>query len=161
MKKVKLGYYSEDDLQFIHELLSDSEVVAHFPYLYTTSIEQSDLRLKMRLLDRESSYANRFLIRDFFSGERVGEISGRVANDNASIMELAIIIHPAFRGKGYAKAATIKFTRYILKHKREITRLRMEIADGNSPSFAVAKSLDFDFARLKGDDMQFWEKDIR
>ena len=67
MKKVKLGFYSENDLQFIHELLSDSETRKYFPLMYTTSIEQSDLRLKTRLLDQECGYTNRFLIKEFLA----------------------------------------------------------------------------------------------
>ncbi len=161
MKKIKLGFYTEDDLQFLHELLSDKETRKYFPLMYTTSIEQSYLRLQMRLMDQEAEYANRFVIRDILTRRPVGEISGRTAFDIPSVMELAIIIHPAFRGKGFAKAGAVEFMKHIIKSKKDITKFRMEIADSNNASLAVAHKLEFEFVKNKNEDMQYWEKEVR
>ena len=161
MKKVKLGFYTEYDLQFLHELLSDSETRKYFPLLYTTSIEQSYLRLKNRLMDQEYGYANRFLIKELLTGIPVGEISGRNAADIPGAMELAVIIHPSHRGKGFAKAGTIEFMKYIKKRQKDITKFRLEIADNNSASIALANKLEFDLSKGKNNKMQYFEKDAR
>ena len=159
--KVKLRYYTEDDLQFLHEMLSDEKTKKYFPYMYTTSIEQSNLRLKMRLMEQEYDYANRFIIQDTKMRKPVGEISGREAIDNSSIMELAVIIHPSYRNMGYAKVGTLEFMKYIVKNKKDITKFRLEIADGNDASLSLAQKLEFDFSKKKSENMQYWEKDIR
>ena len=159
MKKVRLAFYTEDDLQFLHELLSDPETTKFFPIMYTTNIEQSHLRLKTRLMDQEYGYVNRFLIKELLTGKSVGEISGRNATDAPSTMELAILIHPKYRGKGFAKAGIIEFMKYIIKHKKDINRFRLEIADNNTASIAVARKLEFDFLKEKNGNMQYWEKD--
>ena len=160
MKKVKLGFYSKNDLQFLHELLSDSETRKHFPLMYTTDIEQSSLRLKTRLLDQECGYANRFLIKEFLTGKPVGEISGRIARDMPSIMELAIIIHPKYRGNGFAKLGTIEFMKFISKNNKNIDKFRLEIADDNYASLEVARKLEFNFSK-QNNQFQYWEKDAR
>ena len=160
MKKVKLGFYSENDLQFLHELLSDSETRKYFPIMYTTNLEQSNLRLKTRLLDQECGYANRFLIKDLLSKKPIGEISGRTARDMPSIMELAIIIHPQYRGKGFAKSAVIEFMKHISKHNKNIDKFRLEIADSNYASLELARKLEFDFSK-QNNKTQYWEKDAR
>ena len=161
MKKVRLASYTKDDLQFLHELLSDEETKKYFPLMYTTSIEQSDLRLKMRLMDNEWGNTNRFLIKELLTDTPVGEISGRNATDIPNIMELSIIIHPSHRGKGFAKAGTIEFMKYIKKHNKNINKFRLEIADSNSSSIAVAQKLEFDLSNGKNIKMKYFEKDIR
>ena len=161
MKKVKLGFYTKDDLQFLHELLSDEETRKNFPLMYTTNIEQSNLRLKNRLIEQYYRHTVRFLIKERFSGNPVGEISGRIAKDVPEIMELAVIIHPNYRGKGFAKAGTIEFMKYIRRHNKNITRLRLEIADNNSASLCVAKKLEFEFTKQKSEHMKYFEKDVR
>lgn len=160
MKKVRLASYTKDDLQFLHELLSDSETRKYFPFMYTTNIQQSNLRLRTRLMDRDWGNTNRFLIKELLTGKPVGEISGRYAKDIQGIMELAILIHPSYRGKGFAKAGTIEFMKYIRKHNKDITKFRMEIADSNSASMAVAKKLEFGFTEQKSDHMKYFEKDV-
>ena len=161
MKKVRLASYTEDDLQFLHELLSDEETKKYFPLMYTTSIEQSDLRLKMRLMDDKWGNSNRFLIKELLTGRPVGEISGRYSSDIPGIMEIAVLVHPAHRGKGFAKAGTIEFMKYIRKNNKDITKFRMEIADSNSASIAVAQKLEFGFAKQKSEHMKYFEKDVR
>lgn len=161
MKKVRLASYTEDDFKFLHELLSDEETIKYFPLMYTTSIEQSDLRLKTRLMDQEWGNINRFLIKEALTGKPVGEISGRYTTDIPQVMELAVIIHPSYRGKGFAKAGTIEFMKYIKKHNKDINKFRLEIADGNSASIAVAQKLEFDLTTGKNDKMKYFEKDVR
>ena len=159
--KVKLRYYTKDDLQFLHEMLSDKDTVKYFPFMYTTSIEDSNLRLKTRLMDQEYDYANRFVIQDIEIGKPVGEISGREASDNANIMELAIVIHPKYRNMGYAKEGIFEFMKYIINKNKGIEKFRMEIADGNNPSLAVAHKLEFSFSKKTTNNIQSWEKDAR
>jgi len=160
MKKVKLGFYSENDLQFLHELLSDPETQKYFPIMHTSTIEQSNLRLKTRLLDQECEYVNRFLIKEALTGKPVGEISGRIARDMSSIMELAVLIHPHHRGKGFAKLGTIEFMKYISKNNKNINKFRLEIADDNYTSLELANKLEFDFSK-QNSTTQYWEKDVR
>lgn len=160
MKKVRLASYTKDDLQFLHELLSDEATTKYFPLMYTTSIEQSNLRLKTRLMDQEWGNTNRFLIKEFLTGKPVGEISGRYARDIPSIMELAIIIHPAYREKGFAKAGIIEFMKYLRKNNKDITKFRMEIADNNSASIAVAQKLEFGLTKQESEHMKYFEKDV-
>ena len=161
MKKVRLASYTEDDLQFLHELLSDEETKKYFPLMYTTSIEQSDLRLKTRLMDQEWGNTNRFLIKEVLTNKPVGKISGRYTTDIPELMELAVIIHPSHRGKGFAKAGTIEFMKYIRKNNKDITKFIMEIADSNSASIAVAQKLEFELTTGKNVKMKYFEKDAR
>ena len=161
MKKVKLGFYTENDLQFLHELLSDEQTRKYFPLMYTTCMEQSNLRLRTRLLDQEYGCSNTFLIKEFLTGKPIGEVSGRNASDIPNTMELSVIIHPKHRGKGFAKAGTIEFMKYIKKNNKAITRFRLEIADSNSASIAVAQKLEFGFTKQKNDHMKYFEKDVK
>lgn len=160
MPEVKLTYYTENDLQFLHELLSDSEVKKYFPLMYTTCIEQSELRLKARLIDQEYNYTNRFLIKETLNDISVGEISGRYARDIPSTMEVAVLIHPHHRGNGFAKAGTIEFMKYIKKHNKDISKFRLEIADNNYASLKLANELDFKLEENKNN-MQNFEKDVK
>lgn len=161
MKKVKLGFYTENDLQFLHELLSDEQTRKYFPLMYTTCIEQSSLRLRTRLLDQEYGCSNTFLIKEFLTEKPIGEVSGRNASDIPNTMELSIIIHPKHRGKGFAKSGTIEFMKYIKKHNKAITKFRLEIADSNSASMAVAQKLEFGFTKQKNDHIKYFEKDVK
>lgn len=160
MKKVRLASYTKDDLQFLHELLSDEETKKYFPLMYTTNIQQSTLRLRTRLMDHDWGNTSRFLIKELPTDKPVGEISGRNIEAIQGIMELAIIIHPAYRGKGFAKAGIIEFMKYIRKHNKDITKFRMEIADSNFASMAVAQKLEFGFTKQKSDHMKYFEKDV-
>ena len=159
MKKVKLRFYTEDDFNFLHEMLSDKETRKYFPFLYTTCKEQSLLRLRTRLMDQEFGYTNRFVIQDCKSKNAVGEISGRPAKDNTSIMELAVLVHPKFRAQGFAKAGAWELMKKMILKNPNLTRFRMEIADTNKASQFVAQRLDFDL--VKDDKMQYWEKDVK
>ena len=75
MKKVKLRYYTEEDFDFLHEMLSDNATKKHFPNLYTTSKEQSLLRLKTILCDQEWECSNRRVIEDIETNQAVGQVS--------------------------------------------------------------------------------------
>lgn len=168
MKKVELGFYTKEHLQFLHEMLSDEETKKYFPYMYTTHIDQSRLRLRTRLTDQEWGYKDRFLIIDKKSKEPVGEISGIPLRDKSFVnkkdkytMELAIIIHPNYRGQGYAKAGTLAFMKHIIKNRKEINKIRLIIADSNKSSLSVANKLEFTFSKMENENMQYWEKDIR
>lgn len=160
MKNVELCFYTEDELDFIYEMLSDSESVKYLEGMYTSTIEQAKIRLLMRLEDQNWGYRRRFLIRDADTREAVGEISGRNFKD-ASVMEIVIVIHPRFRGKGYAKAGTCEFIKHIMKEAPEITRFRMEINSSNIASISIAKELEFDLSEIIDKDTQCWEKDVR
>lgn len=64
-------------------------------------------------------------------------------------MEMAILAHPKYRGKGFAKEGTIAFIQKMNKLKPEITKFRMEIAESNKASQAVAKKLEFTLKEKK------------
>lgn len=161
MKNVRLREYRKRDLKFIHELLSDNATKKYFPYMYTTCMEQSNLRLQTRLMDQEYGIADRFVIEDSIIRKPVGEISGRIATDSSNIMELAIIIHPKYRGAEYAKSGVFEFIKYIMKTHPDITKVRMEIADSNLASLSVANKLEFQFVKNRNEKMQYWEKDVK
>lgn len=156
--RVRLRFYKESDFDFLHELLSDEASKKYFPYMYTTSKEQSLLRLKTRLMDQEWGFDTRYVIEDILR-RAVGEISGRVAQDDSSCMEMAILVHPKHRGKGFAKEGTIAFIQKMNKLKPEITKFRMEIAESNKASQAVARKLEFTLKEREEENskMQYWE----
>ena len=161
--KVRLRFYKDADFEFLHGLLSDEVTKKYFPFMYTVEKEQTALRLRTRLQDQHWGMDTRYVIEDARKKIAVGEISGRFAKDDKSCMELAIIVHPDFRGQGFAKDGILKFIEKMREIKPEVTRFRMEIAETNKASQAVAKKLDF---KLKGNKevgsfkkgtFQYWE----
>ena len=163
-KNVNLRFYKNTDFKFLHELLSDEITKKYFPFMYTIVEEQSMLRLKTRIEDQKWGIDTRFVIEDQKIKKAVGEISGRSLKEDNSCMDLAILIHPKFRGKGYAKEGTLKFIEKMRKLKPNIVRFRMVIAESNKASQAVAKKLNFElksteeFEIGKNKKFQFWEK---
>lgn len=160
-KRVSLRNYKESDLKFLHELLSDELTKKYFPFMYTTCLEQSDLRLRSRLLDQEWGNVNRYLVQDFWSKKPVGEISGRFDRKNKRKMEISIIIHPETRGKGYAKASALEFIKKMKKENPDLETFVMEIARSNESSKAVARKLEFKLNENRegeSKNTQFWEK---
>lgn len=161
--KIRLRFYRDTDFEFLHGLLSDELTIKYFPYMYTTERAQTSLRLRTRLEDQHWGINTRYVIEDLRKRKPVGEISGRLAKDDKDCMELAILIHPDFRGQGFAKDGILKFIEKMREIKPEVTRFRMEIAESNKASQAVAKKLDF---KLKADKeygdaekgtFQYWE----
>ena len=161
--KIRLRLYKESDLEFLHGLLSDEVTKEYFPFMYTIDKEQTLLRMKMRLQDYEFGINTRFVIEDMKTRKPVGEISGRVAKADSSCMELAILVHPHFRGQGFAKDGILKFIEKMREIKPDITKFRMKIAESNLASQAVAKKLEFKLKSEKEDGsvnktkMQCWE----
>lgn len=161
--KVSLRFYKDADFEFLHELLSDEVTKKYFPFMYTVEKEQSALRLRTRIEDQRWGIDSRYVIQDDRKRKAVGEISGRVAKDDNTCMELAIIIHPSFRGQNFAKDGILKFIEKMREVKPEITRFRMEIAETNKASQAVAKKLDFklkgyrEVGSIKKGTFQYWE----
>ena len=161
--KVRLRFYREKDFEFLHGLLSDEVTKKYFPFMYTIEREQTFLRLRTRLQDQEWGNDTRYVIEDMRKRKPVGEISGRIAKDDKTCMELAILVHPDFRGQDFAKDGILKFIEKMREVKPEITRFRMEIAESNKASQAVAKKLDFklksdkEYGTIKKSRMQCWE----
>ena len=161
--KVRLRFYREKDFEFLHGLLSDEVTKKYFPFMYTVEREQTFLRLRTRLQDQEWGNDTRYVIEDMRKRKPVGEISGRIAKDDKTCMELAILVHPDFRGQGFAKDGILKFIEKMREVKPEITRFRMEIAESNKASQSVAKKLDFklksdkEYGTIKKSRMQCWE----
>ncbi len=161
--KVKLRFYRDSDFEFLHGLLSDEVTKKYFPFMYTVEKEQSALRLRTRIEDQRWGIDTRYVIEDARKRKPVGEISGRVAKDDKTCMELAIIVHPDFRGQGFAKDGILKFIEKMRELKPDITRFRMEIAETNKASQAVAKKLDFklkgnkEVGSIKKGTFQYWE----
>lgn len=161
--KVRLRFYRDSDFEFLHGLLSDEITKKYFPFMYTIEKEQSALRLRARIEDQHWGIDTRYVIEDQRKRKAVGEISGRVTKDDKTCMELAIIVHPDFRGQGFAKDGILKFIEKMRESKPDITRFRMEIAESNKASQAVAKKLDFklkgdkEFGSIKKGIFQYWE----
>lgn len=160
--KIRLRFYRDADFEFLHGLLSDGATKKFFPFMYTMEREQTFLRLRTRLMDQHYGMDTRYVIEDMRKRKPVGEISGRAAKDDPSCMELAVLVHPNFRGQGFAKDGILEFIKKMRESKPDITKFRMEIAENNIASQAVAKKLEF---KLKGDKeygskkskMQCWE----
>lgn len=165
MSMVRLRKYKESDFEALHETLSDEATKKYFPWMYTSYKEQSMLRLKMRLMSQKFGEHAPCAIEDFWTREYVGEVDGHFAKDDPKTLEMLIIIHPKARGKNYAKAATMEYMKRILKTHPDIEKFRLEIAESNTSSKAVAKKLDFEFSRYKDEKsrekMEYWEKDAR
>lgn len=160
---VRLRYYRDSDFEFLHELLSDEATKQFFPFMYTIEKEQSSLRLRTRLKDQHFGINTRYVIEDKRKRKAVGEISGRISKDDETCMELAILIHPDFRGQGFAKDGILKFIEKMRELNPNIDRFRMEIAENNKASQVVAKKLDFKFkgdkeyGNVKKGTFQCWE----
>lgn len=161
--KVRLRFYRDADFEFLHGLLSDEVTKKYFPFMYTIEKEQTALRLMMRIQDQHWGIDTRYVIEDSRKRKPVGEISGRIAKDDSSCMELAILVHPDFRGQGFAKDGTLKFIEKMRELKPDITKFRMEIAESNKASQSVAKKLEFklksdkEYGTIKKSRMQCWE----
>ena len=165
-KKVRLRKYRESDLEDLHVTLSDEATKRYFFWMYTTYKEQSELRLKMRLMNQEFGNTSTCAVEDFWTRKYVGEVSGHFSEEEPTTFEMLVIIHPAFRGQGYAKAATMEYMKKALREHSNIEKFRLEIAESNSASKSVAKKLEFDFIRYKksksesSEKMEYWEKDV-
>lgn len=161
--KIRLRLYRDSDFEFLHGLLSDEVTKKYFPFMYTIEKEQTFLRLKTRIMDQHYGLDTRYVIEDMRKRKPVGEISGRIAKDDKKCMELAIIVHPEFRGQDFAKDGILKFIEKMRELKPEITKFRMEIAEANKASQAVAKKLEFvlksekEVGNLEKFKIQYWE----
>ena len=165
MKKIKFRRYNENDLQFLHELLSDESTKKYFPFMYTSDISQSELRLKTRLAYDCFLLSNedfRTLVILNKNKEPVGEISYIDVEDEFRTLELVIRIHPKHRGKGYAKAATSKYIEKIKSRIKNINKIRLIIDESNKSSKAVAQSLEFELKGRTGtkENLEKCEKEI-
>lgn len=164
-KKVRLRKYRESDLEDLHITLSDEATKKYFPWMYTTYKEQSDLRLKMRLMHQEFGNTSTCAVEDFWTRKYVGEVSGHFSNEEPTVFEMLVIIHPEYRGQGYAKSATMEYMKKAMREHINIEKFRLEIAESNNASKSVAKKLEFDFVRYKdsknesAQKMEYWEKD--
>ena len=136
-QRVRLRLYKDADFEFLHGLLSDEATKNEGAW------EQTFIRLRTREEDQRWGCNTRYVIEDKSLKKPVGEISGRVAKDDSECMELAILVHPDFRGQGYAKDGAVAFIAKMRELKPEITKFRMEIEESNKASQAVAKKLEF------------------
>ena len=158
-KKVRLRKYRESDLQVLHEALSDEATKRYFPFMYTTCLEQSDLRLRSRLLDQEWGNVNRYLVQDFWTKKPVGEISGRFDRKNKRKMEISIIIHPNSRGKGYANE-TLELVKQYASEILDLHQLYAYVFTDNLAACKLFKNAGFSVtAELK--DWEFRNKKYR
>lgn len=161
--KIRLRLYRDADFEFLHGLLSDEATKKFFPFMYTIEKEQTSLRLRTRLMDQHFGLDTRYVIEDMRKRKPVGEISGRLAKDDKTCMELAVLVHPDFRGQNFARDGILKFIEKMRELKPEVTKFRMEIAENNIASQAVAKKLEFklksdkEYGSIKKGRMQCWE----
>lgn len=164
-KKVRLRKYRESDFENLHVTLSDEATKRYFPRMYTSYKEQSLLRLKTRILDQEFGNTRTCAVEDFWTRKYVGEVTGHFSEDEPTTFEVAVIVHPEYRGQGYAKAATMEYMKKALREYSVIEKFRLEIAESNSASKSVAEKLEFEFVRYKkrkketDEKMEYWEKD--
>lgn len=141
--RVRLRDYKDKDFEFLHGLLSDPATKKYFPFMYTVEREQTFIRLRTRQEDRRWGRDTLYLIEDKKLRKAVGEVSGRPAKDDPTCMEIAILVHPDFRGQGYAKEGAFEFIKLMREIKPEIAKFRMEIEESNLASQAMAKKLEF------------------
>lgn len=160
MKKISLREYTKDDFEFLHELLTDKDVVKNFPLMYSVGRWQTELRLEARMNCNKHNRETCFVIQDDNLGISVGEIIGTVVTDKPGVIELGVLIHPKFRGNDYAKLGTYEFMKYITETKKDIKKFRLEINKANVASVAIAKQLEFNFSKDKNKNFEYWEKDI-
>lgn len=161
--KIRLRQYRDSDFEFLHGLLSDEATKKFFPLMYVVEKEQTFLRLKTRLMDQHFGMDTRYVIEDMRKRKPVGEVSGRKAKDDDSCMEIAVLVHPDFRGQNFARDGIFEFIKRMRELKPEITKFRMEIAEANKASQAVAKKLEFvlksekEVGNLEKSKIQYWE----
>lgn len=141
--RVRLRLFKDKDFEFLHGLLTDSATKKYFRNLYTVTKEGTALRLRNIQEDQYSGYDLRYVIEDKKLKKPVGKISGKIAKDDDKCMELAILVHPDYRGQGYAKEGAIEYIKMMRELRPEIVKYRMEIEESNKASEAVAKKLEF------------------
>lgn len=141
--RVKLRFYKDKDFEFLHGLLSDPATKKYFPFMYVAEREQTFIRLRKREEDQHWGCNTRYVIEDKKKKVPVGEISGRYASDDPTCMEIAILVHPDYRGQGYAKDGAVEFIKLMRELIPEIVKFRMEIEESNRASQSVAEKLEF------------------
>ena len=163
--KIRLRHYKEKDFEFLHGLLSDEATKKYFPFMYVIEKEQTFLRLKMRLMELDQYFGmnTRYVIEDMREKRAVGEVSGRVSKEDCSCMEIAVLVHPDFRGQNFARDGIFEFIKKIKEQKPEITKFRMQIAESNKASQTVAKKLEFklkcenEIGNIQKSKIQYWD----
>lgn len=141
--RVKLRLFKDKDLDFLHGLLTDPATKKYFKNLYTVTKEGTAHRLLEIEKEQRDGYDLRYVIEDKKLKQPVGKISGTIAKDDDKCIELAILVHPDYRGQGYAKEGAIEYIKKMRELRPEIVKYRMEIEESNKASEAVAKKLEF------------------
>lgn len=141
--RVRLRLFKEKDFEFLHGLLTDPATKQYFRNLYTITKEGTANRLKGIFEDQYVGYNLRYVIEDKKLKQPVGKISGTIAKDDDKCIELAILVHPDYRGQGYAKEGAIEYIKKMRELRPEIVKYRMEIEESNKASEVVAKKLEF------------------
>jgi RimJ/RimL family protein N-acetyltransferase len=100
-----------DDVEFMVELAGHDEVE---PFMAAVSIREPDLlREEVRRSEEEPDLHGRFVIE--LEGGPAGVLAFDVANRRSRIAFLhAIMLHPGYRGRGLATAATRLLTRHLV-----------------------------------------------
>lgn len=142
-ERVRLRLFKDKDFEFLHGLLSDPVTKKYFRNLYTVTKEGTANRLRCIQEDQYVGYNLRYVIEDKKLKIPVGKISGTIAKDDDKCIELAILVHPDYRGQGYAKDGALAYIAKMRELRPEISKYRMVIEESNKASQAVAKKLEF------------------
>lgn len=141
--RVRLRFFKDKDFEFLHGLLTDPVTKQYFRNMYTRTKEGTAHRLLQIEEDQRWGYNLRYVIEDKKIKKPVGKISGTIAKDDDKCIELAVLVHPDYRGQGYAKEGIMEYIKLMRELRPEIVKYRMEIEESNKASEAVAKKLEF------------------
>ena len=109
---VELRRATEDDVNFLVALAGKEEVA---PFLAVVSARDPDaFRAELAAADQAPAERGRYVIEHV--GERVGAVAFSVSNRRSAIAHLyGLMLDPAVRGRGLARAATRAFARHLFE----------------------------------------------
>lgn len=164
VNRVRLRLFKDKDLMFTQGLLCDDTTRRYFPMLGAKTGGQAAITLDRWLEDKRWGYDLRYVIEDNETRTPVGVITGTYPKDEdtKTALDLAVLVHPAYRGQGYAKDGILAYIKKMKRMKPEIKKYRMIIEESNKSSQAVAKKLEFTLKETKisertNTEFQYWE----
>ena len=118
------------DVDFMADLAAHDEVE---PFMAAVSPrERDELREEVRRSEEEPELHGRFVLE--VDGEPAGVLAFDVANRRSRIAYLhAIMLHPAYRGRGIAAAATRLLVRHLV-FDLDFHRVQLEVYGFNEPA---------------------------
>ena len=137
--RLALREMTEEDLDFVAEMLADPEVMRYYPKCY--SRQEADAWLR-RMLDRYARDGHAlWLVQDRITRQRLGQVGLLMQTVNGlAEAEVGYLIHRPFWRRGFAReaaAATRDYAFITLGKPHVISLIRPE----NLPSQGVARKL--------------------